>query len=90
MNPCLSPHVPLPQGTCAKLDWHPSRWDEQCRVIDWTCPCRSVYYELCQAGGLGFVRRITQGEDLAVAETGRVRLAQAHAMWHALLTGLAR
>ncbi|SEN21561.1 hypothetical protein SAMN05660976_07064 [Nonomuraea pusilla] len=90
MNSCLSPHLPLPQGACTKLDWYPSRNDERCRVTEWTCSCRSVYYELCQAGGLGFVRRVVQGEDPAVAETPRVRLAEARVMWRALLTGLAR
>ncbi|GGL50598.1 hypothetical protein GCM10014719_59910 [Planomonospora parontospora subsp. antibiotica] len=88
---CLSPHLPLPQSQCKRLDWHPPRLGERVRVIAWTCKCRVPFYELCEAGGQAFIRRtVYEGNGWKVRETSRRRSAEAHAMWTALLSGLAR
>lgn len=90
MTSCLAPHLPMRQSSCASLDWHAPRDDGRCRVIAWTCDCRCVYYELCESGGLAFIRRVTQDRPPTVAETHRVRVPEARTTWQALLTGLAR
>ncbi|WP_084964573.1 hypothetical protein [Thermoactinospora rubra] len=87
---CLAPHPPASQADCMRLEWLDPRLDGRCRVRDWTCDCRAVYYELCESGGLAFVRRVVQGDDRIVAETHRVRIAEAHAIWKAILSGQAR
>jgi hypothetical protein len=63
---------------------------ERCRVIAWTCYCRSVVYELCASGGQVFLRRTVQGTPCTVQETSRTRMAEGHELWAALLTGRAR
>lgn len=88
MGSCLSPHLPLPQSSCVRLNWYPAGKDKRCRVVAWTCHCRSVHYELCESGGLAFIRRFTQGQQ--PAETHRVRVGEARATWFALLSGMAR
>ncbi|GAA2876000.1 hypothetical protein GCM10010517_37050 [Streptosporangium fragile] len=61
------------------------------RVIAWTCECQDVFYELCQTGGQAFIRRtVKTGKGRGVRETCRWRVAEAQAMWTALLSGLAR
>ena len=90
MTSCLAPHPPLPQSASVQLEWLPPRDDRRCRIIAWTCDCRAVHYEFCQSGGLGFVRRVIQGEENVVSETHHVRLTEAHHLWAALLTGPAR
>ncbi|WP_189239974.1 hypothetical protein [Planomonospora parontospora] len=60
-------------------------------MIAWTCKCRVPFYELCEAGGQAFIRRtVYEGNGWKVRETSRRRSAEAHAMWTALLSGLAR
>lgn len=90
MASCLSPHLPSPQASCVKLDWYPARPDGRPRTIAWTCDCRSVYYELCEAAGLGFIRRVAKVGQGVVAETHRVRVGESRVMWAALLAGTAR
>ncbi|GAB3144437.1 hypothetical protein [Microbispora hainanensis] len=61
------------------------------RVLAWTCDCLAMVYELCQAGGQGFIRRTLQNEDAPeIRETHRWPLGQAREIWAALLTGMAR
>jgi hypothetical protein len=65
----------------------PTRFGDHYRVRSWTCDCRKVYYELCAAGGLAFLRRVAQGDPPTVHESARMPHAQAREMWTALLTG---
>lgn len=89
---CLSPHVAPPHKNCMRLRWHlPFKGVDRVRVLLWTCPCKAVVYELCQAGGQVFIRRTLQHEDgSAVHETFRWSLSEACKVWSALLTGQAR
>lgn len=90
MTRCLSPHVPPPQLSCVKLYWYPARTGERPRTVAWTCDCPDVYYELCESGGLGFIRRVAKERRRIVVETHRVRVGEAQALWVALLSGMAR
>lgn len=47
------------------------------RVVAWTCDCRAVFYELCQARGMAFIRRTLQRDECPeVGETHRMCVAQ--------------
>lgn len=86
---CLSPHVAAPQKNCMRLCWHPPfKGVDRVRVLFWTCSCRAVVYELCQAGGQTFIRRTLQREDgPEVHETYRWSLTEARKVWSGLLSG---
>ncbi|WP_327584012.1 hypothetical protein OHA25_50725 [Nonomuraea sp. NBC_00507] len=58
-------------------------------MLVWTCGCESVFYELRQASGLQFIRRIRRDEQGAemIEDTERWRAAVAAARWNALLMG---
>lgn len=88
---CLSPHLPrlLPDGR--RLPWIYPWGARNTRVITWTCDCMAMVYELCQAGGQGFIRRTLQDESRPeVRETHRWQLHEAHEIWALMLTGRAR
>ncbi|MFF3445039.1 hypothetical protein [Streptosporangium sp. NPDC002721] len=85
---CLSPHVLPARSHCEPLTWHPLRGDGQARVVRWTCDCDALFYELCQAGGLRFIRRTRRHH--AIDESDRWQAQEADAMWIALLHGLVR
>ncbi|KAB8185810.1 hypothetical protein [Microbispora catharanthi] len=89
---CVSPHVPdrrQPGGK--KLAWFGPSDGARVRVLAWTCDCLATVYELCQAGGQGFIRRTLQNEDAPeIRETHRWPIARAREVWAALLTGMAR
>ncbi|WP_244302048.1 MULTISPECIES: hypothetical protein [Microbispora] len=55
-----------------------------------TCECRPTIYELCQAGGLLFVRRTEREGEVKVHETERLVSARIEPLWTKLLTGEAR
>ncbi|MFI7534891.1 hypothetical protein [Streptosporangium sp. NPDC049376] len=88
---CLSPHVASPRSHYEPLIWSAPRTREKARAVQWTCDCETVFYELCQAGGLRFIRRTrrTVGGP-SIAESDRWPIAEADAMWTALLFGLVR
>ncbi len=88
---CLSPHVPLAQLGHERLTWLEPRTGERVRVKAWTCDCRATVYELCTAGGQGFIRRTLQREGSPeVHETHRWTIPQTYEMWAAVLSGMAR
>lgn len=88
---CLSPHVAMPQKSCMRLRWHPPfEGVNRVRVLSWTCPCKAVIYELCQAGGQTFIRRTLQEERPEVHETYRWSLSEALKVWTGLLAGHVR
>ncbi|MEU8248601.1 hypothetical protein [Nonomuraea sp. NPDC048916] len=61
------------------------------RVRDHTCDCQAVFYELCQAGGLRFIRRTSRkGGRMVVDESPWVIAAEAEALWRRLLEGRAQ
>ncbi|MBB4918468.1 hypothetical protein [Streptosporangium saharense] len=88
---CISPHVASPRSHCEILTWNaPAEW-EKARTVRWTCDCGSVFFELCQADGLRFIRRTrrTAGGPM-IEESDRWPTVEADAMWNALLFGLIR
>lgn len=89
---CLSPHVPAAQRDHDRLTWlAPCPAPDRVRVVAWTCVCRAVYYELCEAGGQALIRRTVQGDaGNVVRETHRYSIAEARTVWTALLSGQAR
>ena len=81
-------------GTTVPLrspDWRPARQNEQAKVLSETCGCDPIVFELCQADGLGFIRRTrrTRGDRL-IEETDRWQARETEALWIALLYGLVR
>lgn len=88
---CLATHLPPFQGG-KELAWHESRRSARVRVVAWTChEHRRTWYELCEAGGVSFIRRMT-GDEMTpkVSETHAWRRVEAQAMWIALLSGTTR
>ncbi|MEV0350668.1 hypothetical protein AB0H88_33205 [Nonomuraea sp. NPDC050680] len=57
------PHFGPPQADHVKLTWYEAtyraRW---IRVVSPSCECNRTLYELCAAGGQGFVRRTDRTE----------------------------
>jgi len=87
-----SRHVAPASDKSVPIDWMPvPPRAELVRVRDYTCDCRETVYELCQAGGVRFIRRIKQGDRAPVVEecpTGRAH--DIDNLWAQLLSGVAR
>ncbi|MFC4016084.1 hypothetical protein ACFOY2_53360 [Nonomuraea purpurea] len=86
---CFSAH-PMPAAEdCEELNWIVPRQEERLvRVIAWTCDCAAIFYELCQTGGLRFIRRNHNKQGTwTIAESDRWPARQAAAQWTALLLG---
>ena len=90
--PCPAPHLPPLLKGARELAWFKPGRFVRSRVLAWTC-CehRNTWYELCAAGGLAYIRRL-KGDEVQpdVAQTHAWRVAEAHAMWLALLSGRVR
>ena len=85
-------HPGLLQVRHELIDWRPelSRAG-QVRVKEHTCDCRATFYELCQAGGLMFVRRTRRLKGAVdVHESPWVVARVTQALWLRLLMGSAR
>ncbi|WP_433517819.1 hypothetical protein ACQP2T_21105 [Nonomuraea sp. CA-143628] len=82
-----------PLGAIHKqIEWDlPTSRTARVRVRRHTCCCGNVQFELCEAGGLMFIRRLESSHDggVVVHETERVRTAQAVHLWDLLLRGQA-
>ncbi|MEV8635243.1 hypothetical protein AB0395_26655 [Streptosporangium sp. NPDC051023] len=89
---CSAPH-PLPlQDGHRTLIWRPLYRFERARVTAWTCyEHRITSYELCEAGGVSFIRRtvVSKGRRI-VSETDAWSCGEARVIWAALLAGRAR
>ncbi|MEN3541069.1 hypothetical protein AAH991_38560 [Microbispora sp. ZYX-F-249] len=87
--PYHSIHVPDPQPDAEQLQWlAPQRRCTQVRVQRHTCECQPRIYELCQAGGLVFVRRTDRNQaGVEVAETEWLVTARAQELWQKIITG---
>ncbi|TMR94589.1 hypothetical protein EJK15_33000 [Nonomuraea basaltis] len=60
------------------------------RVRDYTCMCRAPFFELCAAGGLSFVRRISDESDAAIIVESPWTLAPAaERLWLRISNGTA-
>ncbi|WP_101788782.1 hypothetical protein [Nonomuraea indica] len=89
---CLSPHVAQPCGTPFAIDWFREQpRTERVRVRAHTCACQPVFYELCQAGGVRFIRRTTVRRGrMKAMESPRAHAVVVDHLWELLLTGRAR
>jgi len=85
-------HVAAASRTSVSIEWGQEGFRTQrTRVRDHTCNCRSVFYELCQAGGQRYIRRTTRkGGRVVVEESVRMNASQMDALWSLLLQGDAR
>lgn len=84
------PHATAAQDHADPVDWEPSvKRTDRIRVREHTCTCRSPIFELCTAGGLSFVRRLTD-DDTATVESSRVSARVARDLWERILNGQAR
>ncbi|WP_084464546.1 hypothetical protein [Microtetraspora fusca] len=85
-------HVAPTQKQHDKIRWiAPTSRSSRIRVREHTCECKATIYELCQAGGLTFIRRTVRGPDGPVVHEGPWLLAaKAQRLWHHLLLGQAR
>ncbi|GAA4047318.1 hypothetical protein [Nonomuraea soli] len=81
---CVGRHVVFDPGI-----WYPAvpRTD-RLRVRDHSCSCGVVIYELCEAGGLQFIRRIRPGNgQTVVEESGREIASKIGPLWARMLQG---
>ena len=79
------------QARTELVEWEPSlpRTD-RVRVRAHTCVCDSPIYELCAAGGLGFVRRSTGETVTSTDESAWLPVRAAEDLWWRILSGQAR
>src|SRR5437868_1468894 len=72
------------------------RWErslpraDRMRVREFTCACRSPVFELCTAGGLWFVRRISDENPTAPMESEWMSAKAGNDLWLRILSGQAR
>ncbi len=85
-------HVAPLQAKHERLDWRmPAARAARVRVRLHTCECKATLYELCQGGGLMFVRRTVRRSDGPVVhETEWLRTALMERLWQRILLGEAR
>ncbi|MFF5206255.1 hypothetical protein [Streptosporangium sp. NPDC000396] len=87
-----SHHLAPLQAKHERIDWRPERpRADRVRVKEHTCDCRATFYELCQAGGLMFIRRTHRLRGVVtVHESPWAVSRQVEALWLRLLIGSAR
>ncbi|WP_203863204.1 hypothetical protein [Planobispora rosea] len=87
-----SRHVGVLQAEHEKIEWRAERpRADRVRVREHTCDCKATFYELCQAGGLMFIRRTHRVMGKAtVSESPWVLAKEAQELWLGLLMGSAR
>ncbi|MEU4831931.1 hypothetical protein [Streptosporangium sp. NPDC023615] len=73
------------------IDWRPERpRADRLRIREYTCDCLPVFYELCQAGGLMFVRRTERTrKGVVVHESPWTVAGRTQELWLRLLMGAA-
>lgn len=85
-------HPAAPQAGWEKITWQQCRpRGTRIRVREHTCECQDIVYELCQAGGLLFVRRLYRATDSTeTVESEWLRSALAQQLWMRILLGQTR
>lgn len=85
-------HVASLHPAHEKLHWQkPAQRANGVRVRLHTCECKETLYELCQAGGLVFVRRsLRLAKGTTVDETEWLMHSKALRLWQLLLLGEAK
>lgn len=88
---CVGIHAAPQQPGCEEIAWLKSRpRAASVRVRRHTCDCQPVVYELCQAGGLMFVRRYDRSNGVLIEESEWLRPLAAERLWMRILLGQAR
>ncbi|ADG87067.1 hypothetical protein [Thermobispora bispora] len=84
-------HVPIRRGSVRQLQWWEPTPAERVRVLAWTCDCQARFYELCQSGGMVYIRRTVQKDpEPEISETHRWPVQEGWRVWFDLLTGEVR
>ncbi|GAA4571025.1 hypothetical protein [Planotetraspora kaengkrachanensis] len=86
------PHPGTRRVNCETLSWHQTNGRvDRIRITAHTCECLATIFELCHAGGLGFVRKTVRREDQAVVrESDWLNIPSAHGLFLRILLGEAR
>lgn len=87
--PGLSLHPARPVLNHQRLDWNSWPLGEY-RVIEHTCACTALTYELVTCGGCYQIHRLIQKFPPEHSFTGRWTHREARDWWQRLLLGLAR
>ncbi|MFB9882891.1 hypothetical protein ACFFMN_33670 [Planobispora siamensis] len=82
----------LLQAEHERIDWRGEQARAaRVRIREHTCDCKATFYELCQAGGLMFIRRTHRGPaGVVVHESPWIPAKEAQELWLRLLSGSAR
>ncbi len=85
-------HPASPRPDAVPVRWSPvKRRPDRARVRGYTCECLSLVFEQCIAGGQGFIRRHDRSVfPWAIAESPRLRVVDAMALWRQLMNGEAK
>ncbi|GAA1288009.1 hypothetical protein Psi02_77840 [Planotetraspora silvatica] len=60
------------------------------RVVEYTCACEAVFYELVSCGGIYQIHKVIQSEPLQHTYAGGWRQSEARLVWCQLLAGRIR
>ncbi|MCT9932032.1 hypothetical protein N5079_17665 [Planotetraspora sp. A-T 1434] len=103
LRPLARDLVEPPEWDCPGISVHPGRalrnrerlnWQDQprgrYRVVEHTCCCQAVFYELICVGGIYQVHKVIQSDPPEHAYTGGWRNDEARHWWMRILMGSAR
>jgi hypothetical protein len=84
-------HVAAAQAQVEQVGWEPTLpRAARVRVRQHTCICQQPLFELCAAGGLWFVRRISDEAPHVIVESAWMLAREAEGLWPRILSGQAR
>ncbi|MFG3437740.1 hypothetical protein ACGF0J_10920 [Nonomuraea sp. NPDC047897] len=85
-------HPVAASARCLRVSWSASLpRAARVRVRSHTCECLAVVHELCEAGGLFFVRRTDRSSGTPeVTESNWTTMREAQTLWLHITNGLAR
>lgn len=84
------PHAEPPQAGCVEISWcKPTDRVPRIRVVAHSCECVPILFELCAAGGRGFVRRTDRAEG-STYESAWMATVVARSLYGQILRGEAR
>ncbi len=87
--PGFSPHLRCAVPEPEELFWV-SQPRGPYRVVDYTCDCEAVFYELISCGGIYQIHKVVQSEPPEHSYAGGWRPSEARLWWHSVLLGRVR